>query len=385
MHPISRPLAGLVVAGLLFTGACKSSEAEAQPRPSVVASASAANAPNANSSNASSLGAEASPSGSPSASSSAGATVSPSASATAIPESTATASAAEQDAGPVVAPYVDIVSGTADLEEVHSKTGLTDFSLAFVLADAEGTCTPTWGGTTAIDSSTVADEIEAIGDIGGEAIVSTGGATGTYLENVCSAGDLAQAYRKALDVAGSNHLDVDIEQDVDYGTVAEALAALQAGQGTEISLTLPVGGTETGLTDEDVALLQTLADAGVEVTVNAMTMNFSYDSGWGDAMTEATEAVHADLAKVWPGRSESELYAMLGVTPMIGVNDTGPVTTVANARTVLAFAREKGLGFVRFWSVNRDNGDCGDGELSGQCSGISQSDYAFTKLFADFE
>ncbi|MBB2941893.1 chitinase [Actinoplanes lutulentus] len=379
MHPISRPLAGLAVAGLLFTGACKSSEAEAQAQPAVVASASAGASAVAPPSGAPSASATASPSKSTSTSTTTSTTTAPDATATASP------SAAEQDAGPVVAPYVDVVSGTADLEEVHSKTGLTDFSLAFVLADAEGTCTPTWGGTTAIDSSTVADEIAAIGDIGGEAIVSTGGATGTYLENVCSADDLAQAYQKALEVAGSNHLDVDIEQDVDYGTVAAALAALQTGQGTEISLTLPVGGTESGLTDEDVALLQTLADADVEVTVNAMTMNFSYDSGWGQAMTEATEAVHADLAKVWPGRSDSELYAMLGVTPMIGVNDTGPVTTVANARTVLDFAQEKGLGFVRFWSVNRDNGDCGDGELSGQCSGISQSDYAFTKLFADFE
>ncbi|BBH66696.1 hypothetical protein ACTI_33810 [Actinoplanes sp. OR16] len=323
MNPISRTAAALTVAGLLFAGAC-TSQAEARLVP-------------------------------------------------AAPEK-----------GPVVAPYVDVVSGTADIADVHEKTGLTDFSLAFVLADAAGTCTPTWGGTTAIDSGAVAGEIAAIDGIGGEVIVATGGATGTYLENSCSASDLTTAYGTALDAAGSNHLDVDIEQDVDGRVVAEALAALQAARGTAISLTLPVGGVESGLTDADVALLSTLAAAGVEVSVNAMTMNFDYDSGWGDAMTAATEAVAADLATVWPGRTEAELYAMLGVTPMIGVNDTGPVTTVANARTVLDFAEEKGLGFVRFWSVNRDNGDCGDGELSGRCSGIEQSDYAFTELFKEF-
>ncbi|BAL86488.1 putative glycosyl hydrolase [Actinoplanes missouriensis 431] len=326
----------------------------------------------------------ASPSATAGASPSVSAGLASSAPASATAPAPASASAGD-DEGPVVAPYVDILGTGTDIEEVHEKTGLTDFSLAFVLADAAGTCTPTWGGTTALDDSAVAGEIEAIDGIGGEVIVSTGGATGTYLENVCSSGDLADAYADALDAAGSNHLDVDIEQDVDHRTVAAALAELQAGRGTAISLTLPVGGTETGLTDADVELLRTLADAGVELTVNAMTMNFSYDSGWGEAMTEATEAVHADLATVWPGRTEAQLYAMLGVTPMIGVNDTGPVTTVANARTVLAFAAAKGLGFVRFWSVNRDNGDCGDGELSGTCSGISQSDYAFTKLFAGFE
>ncbi|MEU4564947.1 chitinase [Actinoplanes sp. NPDC023936] len=373
MHPISRALACLAVAGILFAGACKSqAEAETQPAAAPAATVSAS----------------ASPSPSVSASPSATAGASPRASAAATPSAAAsatTAPAGDGGEGPVVAPYVDILGGDTDIEEVHEKTGLTDFSLAFVLADAAGTCTPTWGGSTALDDSAVAGEIEAIDGIGGEVIVSTGGATGTYLESVCSSGDLADAYAEALDAAGSNHLDVDIEQDVDHGTVAAALAELQSGRDTAISLTLPVGGTETGLTDTGVELLRTLADAGVEVTVNAMTMNFGYDSGWGEAMTEATEAVHADLATVWPGRTEAELYAMLGVTPMIGVNDTGPVTTVANARAVLAFAAEKGLGFVRFWSVNRDNGDCGDGELSGTCSGISQSEYAFTKLFADFE
>ncbi|MEU8241368.1 glycosyl hydrolase [Actinoplanes missouriensis] len=375
MHPISRPLACLAVAGILFAGACKSqADAEAQPAAAPAASVSAS----------ASVPAAASPSVPASASPSPSASASPSAPGAVTPSAT-TPPAAEGDEGPVVAPYVDILGGGTDIEEVHEKTGLTDFSLAFVLADAAGTCTPTWGGTTALDDSAVAGEIEAIDGIGGEVIVSTGGATGTYLENACSAGDLADAYADALDAAGSNHLDVDIEQDVDHGTVAAALAELQAGRDTAISLTLPVGGAATGLTDADVELLRTLADAGVELTVNAMTMNFSYDSGWGEAMTEATEAVHADLATVWPGRTEAQLYAMLGVTPMIGVNDTGPVTTVANARTVLAFAAAKGLGFVRFWSVNRDNGDCGDGELSGTCSGISQSDYAFTKLFAGFE
>ncbi|KUL40721.1 glycoside hydrolase family 18 protein [Actinoplanes awajinensis] len=90
-------------------------------------------------------------------------------------------------------------------------------------------------------------------------------------------------------------------------------------------------------------------------------------------MTLAAEAVHADLATVWPDRDDDDRYAMLGVTPMIGVNDTGGTTTTADAAYLLGWAGQKGLGFVRFWSVNRDNGDCGDGSVDAACSGITQT------------
>lgn len=38
-----------------------------------------------------------------------------------------------------------------------------------------------------------------------------------------------------------------------------------------------------------------------------------------------------------------------------------------------------------FWSVNRDNGDCPDGEVQSTCSGIEQTAYEFSSLFADFK
>ncbi|GIM94627.1 glycosyl hydrolase [Paractinoplanes toevensis] len=297
---------------------------------------------------------------------------------------TATASATVTTA-PVVAPYVDIVSGTADITAIHTATGQADFTAAFVLADSAKTCTPTWGGTAAIDDSTIAAAIAKITAISGDVIVSTGGETGTYLENVCSADELAAAYEKALDVAGSNYLDVDIEQTVTAATIMTALSTVQKARGTAITLTLPVGGESVGLTDTAIALLQSAEDAGLDVTVNAMIMNFTgTGSDWGAALTTATESVKADVAGVWSDLTDTEVYAMLGVTPMIGANGLGGPTTVANAKTLLTYAKEKGLGFVRFWSVNRDNGDCTDGSVSSKCSGISQTDYAFTDLFADY-
>ena len=285
----------------------------------------------------------------------------------------------------VVAPYIDIVSGTADVEDIHQETGLTDFTLAFVLADDSGTCTAAWGGVKALDDRAIQAEIDAIAGFGGTVAVSTGGADGDYLEKVCPAEQLAGAYATALDAAGSNHLDVDIEQTVGTGAVIAALSTLQADRGTAITLTVPVDGTETGLPAASVELLRAAEQAGLEVTVNAMTMNFDADGSWGEAMVAAAEAVHADLAAIWTDRGDQRIYAMLGLTPMIGVNDTGPVTSAADARTVLAYAERTGLGFLRFWSVNRDNGDCTAGELSGTCSGIDQRDYAFTRIFAGYQ
>ncbi|WP_433375689.1 glycosyl hydrolase [Actinoplanes sp. CA-142083] len=292
---------------------------------------------------------------------------------------------APTDAGsPAVAPYLDIVSGSANISDIYSKTGQASFAAAFVVADSAGSCTPTWGGTTAIDDSTIKATISAITGNGGKVIVATGGETGTYLETACSASELAAAYEKALDAAGSNSLDVDIEQTVTAAIVTSALATLQKARGTAITLTLPVGGEEVGLTDTAIALLTSAKNAGVDVTVNAMTMNFTATGDWGTGLTAATEAVKDDVASVWPDLTDAQVYDMLGVTPMIGVNDTGGTTTLANAKTLLSWAESKGLGFVRFWSVNRDNGGCTDGSVNAACSGIAQDDYAFTSLFKGF-
>ena len=296
----------------------------------------------------------------------------------------AAAAAASVDAGsPSVAPYLDVTAST-DISEIYVKTGQASMVASFVLADKSGGCTPTWGGSAAIGDGAVKASLAKISAAGGKVVVATGGESGTYLETACSVSGLASAYEKALDAVGSNYLDVDIERTVAPATVTAALATVQQARGTAITLTLPVGGAEQGLTDSAIALLTSAKNAGLDVTVNAMTMNFTAAGDWGTAMTRAAEAVKDDLASVWTDRTDAQLYAMLGVTPMIGVNNTGGTTTLAAAKTLLAWAETKGLGFVRFWSVNRDNGDCADGSVSARCSGIGQDDYAFTALFETF-
>jgi hypothetical protein len=71
---------------------------------------------------------------------------------------------------------------------------------------------------------------------------------------------------------------------------------------------------------------------------------------------------------------------------MIGQNDTpGEILTLADATTVESYAAQKGIAWTSFWAEGRDNGGCpNSGSASSTCSGISQSNGAFTQAFQPF-
>ncbi|WP_165839278.1 hypothetical protein [Klenkia marina] len=72
---------------------------------------------------------------------------------------------------------------------------------------------------------------------------------------------------------------------------------------------------------------------------------------------------------------------------MIGQNDVdGEVFTVEDATALTAFARDRGLGRLSMWSINRDQ-PCGAGFTdvavhSNTCSGVAQEPLAFTTAFS---
>jgi hypothetical protein len=80
------------------------------------------------------------------------------------------------------------------------------------------------------------------------------------------------------------------------------------------------------------------------------------------------------------------LEARVGITPMIGVNDTqGETFTLDDAQVVLSYAQANSnvVALLAFWSVGRDNGSC-SGIVSPSCSGIAQKDWDFTRIFQKF-
>jgi hypothetical protein len=281
-------------------------------------------------------------------------------------------------------PYADITMATPTLRDVANATGQKHFTLAFALADSSG-CNPSWGGTVPLNDPRIIGEVNDLKGVGGDVTVATGGAAGPYLENTCaSTAALVAAYEKALDAVGSNRLDVDVEASIPVAQVNTALKQLQSARGTAITYTLRVQAQDYGVDPFSVQILQDAASRGLNVTVNPMLMDFGYSGDWGSALISASNATLAQMKQIWPAKSDADLKRMLGLTPMIGRNDTGPTTTQAIARQLLSYAQSNHVGYIGFWSTGRDNGGCPNGSVSPTCSGISQTTYEFTNIFKAF-
>jgi hypothetical protein len=106
----------------------------------------------------------------------------------------------------------------------------------------------------------------------------------------------------------------------------------------------------------------------------------------GDLAIQAAQSTHDQLAALYPGKSNAQLWAMVGVTPMIGINDDNKeIFTAADAAKLVAFANYEGLGRLAYWSENRDQ-QCPSPmtQTSNTCSGVSQSQWAFAKALRAF-
>ncbi|MEU2064152.1 chitinase [Streptomyces sp. NPDC013455] len=288
---------------------------------------------------------------------------------------------------PAYAPYVSATDAAA----TDAAGSPSTYNLAFVVSDGSG-CTPKWNGTEAVTGSAVTSRTSALKKGGAAVRVSFGGASGKELATTCdSASELAAAYAGALDAAGSDAADFDIEGDelTDSASVAlrsRAIARLQAERpDLEVSFTLPV--MPSGLDADALALLESANTYDVQVaTVNLMTMNYgeSYDGDMGDYAVASAKAAHGQLRKVF-GSSDAGAWRGMALTSMIGVNDVaGETFTLADAAQVRAFAARKEIAWVSMWSAGRDR-QCADGaERDGaatDCSGVRQGAGAFGQAF----
>jgi len=293
-------------------------------------------------------------------------------------------------AGPNFAPYYDTTLKHPDLQDVQAKTGLKDYTLAFALGGIEG-CVPSWGGQFPIDDPEILAPIHSMISQGGQMILATGGAAGPYLEHLCGTPEaLVQAYKVALDAVGTNHLDIDIEANINLDLMNTALAQLQAERpDVTVSFTLMVQGEDYGVTlILGVDVLVSAKNHGVRVDiVNAMCMEYPKlisTPTWGESIVNAANSTLYQMKEIWPEKPDSELRSMLGITPMLGRNFNGNMFTQQDANLVKDWSIQNGIGFLSFWSIGRDNGDCPTGAISPYCSGISQTEYEFSKIFNEF-
>ena len=254
------------------------------------------------------------------------------------------------------APYVDTsLFPPFSLVSTAQATGVKQFNLAFVVSggasgNTGASCTPEWGGVTAVGVDPVA---------------------------VISAYDV-------------NKLDFDIEGAAVDNTAAnarrdQAIAALQAkNPGLQVSFTLPV--LPSGLTSDGDAVLTGAVQAGVKIAaVNVMAMDYGDGAApnpsgqMGTFAIDAATATDAQVASAM-GISGDAAWSKIAVTPMIGVNDTSDeIFTVANAKQLATFAASKHLAWLSMWSAARDTQCSGGAQsfASPTCSSIVQTPHEF--------
>jgi chitinase len=109
-----------------------------------------------------------------------------------------------------------------------------------------------------------------------------------------------------------------------------------------------------------------------------MAMDYGHPNS--DMATAAETAAAGTLAAA-RAAGLNVSYANIGITPMIGQNDTaGDVVSQANAQTIVNWAHANGIGRLAFWSIGRDQ-PCAGGGVSPNCSGLGGSALDFTKIF----
>jgi hypothetical protein len=304
----------------------------------------------------------------------------------------------------VFAPYYEMYDTSTDLAALSQQSGARDLSLAFLQTAASGSCTAYWDGDTTkpIAPSSYGADIAAIQAHGGNVIPSFGGytadTTNTDIADSCtSVPDIAKVFESLITTYNVPRIDLDVEADSLTNTagidrrnqaiaLTEAWAAAHHRQ-IQFSYTLPT--FPTGLPAAEYGVLQNAVADGARIsTVNLLT--FDYYFGTQQDMVADTEGaangLFSQLQSLYPTATGRQLWHMIGITEMPGIDDFGPDETfsTANAVTILNWARHQGLGLISFWALQRDNGGCVGTKGAGTCSGVSQPTWYFSHVFKHF-
>ncbi len=99
--------------------------------------------------------------------------------------------------------------------------------------------------------------------------------------------------------------------------------------------------------------------------------------------TQGLKNLFLFLKTQYPLKSENDLWSIIEVTPMIGLNDVSTeFFSLDDADKINKFSKEKGMGGLHMWSVSRDN-PCLNQWANPTCSGNNnQTIYEYMKRFA---
>ncbi|MFN8490867.1 MAG: glycosyl hydrolase family 18 protein [Caldilineaceae bacterium] len=307
------------------------------------------------------------------------------------------------------APYIDATGWPPfPMLTTAQNQNIKFFTLAFVVNSGATPCKATWGGYNSYAvGQFLSEDIKALRRLGGDVMVSFGGAAGTELAASCTdVPSLKAQYQATIDAYGLTHIDFDIEgqavaEPTSIARRSQAIAALQAdaraaGKELKVWYTLPV--LPTGLDSNGVKVLQAALDNGVDLAgVNIMAMDYGDTTApnpsgqMGQYAIQAATSLFSQMKSAYAAKhivkSDADLWHMVGVTPMIGLNDVQTeVFTLKNAEELVKFAQDQNFGMLAMWSLNRDkqcaNGASNNVEIT--CSSILQDEFGFSSIFNPF-
>jgi hypothetical protein len=305
----------------------------------------------------------------------------------------------------VYAPYFETWTHSK-IAKIARDSGARYLTLAFLEAPSKDSCTPAWNGdpAQAVAAGRYLPQIAALrNQLGGDVIPSFGGYSadhsGREIADACtSLPDLVAAYESVITTYGVTRLDMDVEDRALRHTDSidrrnEALAEVERWARANhrpltISYTLP--STPAGLVHPGIEVLRSAIAHHTRVdVVNIMTFDY-YDgttTDMGAAAISAAEGLYGQLHRLYPAKSPQQLWGMEGNTILPGIDDYPKKTEVTyprDARRLLRFAEEHGIGSLSIWAIQRDNGGCPGKRDANSCSGIEQHPWQFSHILEPF-
>ncbi len=296
--------------------------------------------------------------------------------------------------GLIFAPYVDCTLWpNFEIQNVE-ETGICLYTCAFIVDNEfETGANPCWGGFSTLVMDYYQEKIAALRDLGGDVIMSFGGANGITLAYAAADEfELRDAYKTVIDAYSLNSIDFDIEgffiaEPLSIERRSKAMKLIQDEYPfLQISLTLPT--MPDGLTADGLNLVQNAIDHDVDIfCVNVMAMDYG-PSGidMGDAAISAGESLFNQLKTLYQNSGiyypDSVIWSKIGITPMIGENDVpGEIFYLDDASDLAIWAAEHKIGRLAMWSANRDNECENPNDPLYSCSHIPQEPFEFSGIF----
>jgi hypothetical protein len=312
------------------------------------------------------------------------------------------------------APYYEsyLAPDTPSITATAKASGARFTTIAFLQSKGTKSCAVDWNSTASQPLTYYNADIASLRKLGGNVIPSFGGYSadtfgshdhGTEIADSCtSVQRIAAVYEQVVQTLRVTRLDMDVESNAETYPAGinrrdEAIAiaqrwAAQHGIRLQIQFTLPV--EPNGLGAAGLSVLRNAIADGVRVySVNIMVFDYylPHEGVMNMSRTAITcaNAVHAELAKLYPQLSSRQIWRMEAMTMLPGISDFGKdeTTTVHDARVMLAFEQKMHMNLLSIWAIQRDNEgprSCLGQADSNTCSGIKQAPWAFDHVLAHF-